>query len=96
METNPKELSARFQALKLSDSEQLIVEDFINKPNEKFLSSDFLNSIDGQDGITERWKYNLRNDLIVVVEGFLPGPWSTSLGFLNIFHRAVLAEIHRG
>ncbi len=54
----------------LSDAEFALIDAFIKDPNKNYLDAKRIALIDRQDGITERWKYNLSENLFVIVDGY--------------------------
>ena len=78
----------------LSKDEKHLVLNFIENPNSNFIKASKFSQVEIQDGLTERWQYYLSENLFVIVEGYIPGPWSSSLS--GAFHVAILQEIHRG
>ena len=75
----------------LSKSDAQLVEQFIQNPNENYFSANKVASLEAQDGTTERWKYYLDDNLFVIIEGYIPKPWSTTAD--GYFHIAILQGI---
>ena len=76
----------------LSSQDQNLLDQFFANPNLSFLKAEKVSQIETQDGVTERWKYSLNEHLFVIVEGYLPGPWSTVTS--GDFHYCIAQEIH--
>jgi hypothetical protein len=77
----------------LSEEEKALVLNFTKHPNKEFIDAERVTLIDNQDGVTERWKYYLNESLFVIIEGYVPGPWSTVTS--NSFHICILQEVHK-
>lgn len=77
----------------LSEAELALLDAFIKNPNKTYIDAERVAFIERQDGITERWKYSLSENLFVIVDGYLPGPWSSNTA--ESFHVCILQEVYQ-